>query len=99
MSPLSSILFTEERLNPKSIILIKTVIRQLPMNIPAQDNSDGLMDLGFDVISVKYMSTNRRSLSEGTTTTNLLIFLITLPRTAKIQEIFRLRTLCTYQSG
>jgi hypothetical protein len=51
------------------------------------------MDLGFDIISVKQMSTNRRSPSEGTLTKNLLLFLITLSRTAKSQEIFRLTAL------
>jgi hypothetical protein len=38
---------------PKSLRPIKTIIRHLPMNTPAQDISDGLMDLGFDIISIK----------------------------------------------
>jgi hypothetical protein len=32
---------------------IKGVIRQLPLNTPAQDISDGPIDLDFDIISVK----------------------------------------------
>jgi hypothetical protein len=50
---------------PKTLKPIKAVIRHLPLNTPAQDISDGLMNLGFDIISVKQMSTTRRSQSEG----------------------------------
>jgi hypothetical protein len=50
------------------------------------------MYLGFD--SVKQMTTTRRSPSEGTLSRNLPLFLITLARTAKSQEIFRLTALC-----
>jgi DNA primase len=45
---------------------IKAVIRHLPTNTPNQDISDGLMDLSFDIISVKQMSSTRRSPSEKT---------------------------------
>jgi hypothetical protein len=38
---------------PKSDIPIKAVLRHLPSNTPAQDISDGLVNLGFDIISVK----------------------------------------------
>jgi hypothetical protein len=79
---------------PKSLKPIKAVIRHLPLNTPAQDISDGLMDLGFDIISVKQMSTTCRSPSEGTLSKNLPLFLITLPRMSKSQEIFRLTALC-----
>jgi hypothetical protein len=40
------------------------------------------------------MTATRRSSSDGTTTINLSLFLITLPRTAKSQEISRLQSLC-----
>jgi hypothetical protein len=40
------------------------------------------------------MSATHRSLAEGTSTVNLPLFLITLPRTSKSQEIFRLTCLC-----
>jgi hypothetical protein len=52
-----------------------------------------LVDFGYDVITVKKMTTARRS-PEGTTTTNLSWCLITLPRTAKSQEIFKVARLC-----
>jgi hypothetical protein len=70
---------------------IKAVLRHLPLNTPAEDISDGLINLGFDVVSVK-QGTTRRSPSEGTR--YLPLFLITLPRTAKSQEIFKLNNRC-----
>jgi hypothetical protein len=79
---------------PKSLKPIKAVIRYLPPNTPAEDISDGLVNQGFDVISVKQMTSTRRSSSEGVTTRNLPFFLITLPRTAKSQKIFKLPSLC-----
>ncbi|XP_023714241.1 uncharacterized protein LOC111868088 [Cryptotermes secundus] len=78
---------------PKSEKPIKAVIRHLPHNTPAEDISDGLMSLGFDVISVKQM-TSRRTPPEGTDNIYLPLFLITLPRTEKSQEVFRLTNLC-----
>jgi hypothetical protein len=73
---------------------IKAVIRHLPHNTPANDICDGLVSLGFDVISVKQMTTTRRSPPEDPKTLNLPLFLVTLPRTAKSQEIFKLSSLC-----
>jgi hypothetical protein len=73
---------------------IKAVIRHLPQNTRAADISDGLVSLGFDVISVKQMTTTRRSTTEESKVINLPLFLVTLPRTAKSQEIFRLPSLC-----
>jgi hypothetical protein len=52
------------------------------------------VDLGFDIISVKQLSTSRRSLSEGALPQNLPLLFITVPRTEKSQEIFRLTALC-----
>jgi hypothetical protein len=78
---------------PKSQNPIKAVLRHLPSNTPAEDISDGLVTLGIDVVRVKQMRTTRRAPSEGTTR-NLPLFLITLPRTAKSQEIFNLNSLC-----
>jgi hypothetical protein len=40
---------------------IKVAIRHLPHNIPAEDIYDGLVSLGFDVVSVKQMPATRRS--------------------------------------
>jgi hypothetical protein len=79
---------------PKSLKSIKAVKRHLPINTPAEHIAHGLMGLGFDIISVKQMTSTRRSLSEVTPTKNLPLFLITLPRMAKSQENFRLTGLC-----
>jgi hypothetical protein len=76
---------------PKSLKPVKAVLRHLPLNTPAEDISDGLINLGFDVVCVKQMTT-RRSPSEGTR--DLPLFLITLPRTAKSQEVFKPNNLC-----
>jgi hypothetical protein len=84
---------------PKSEKPIKAVIRHLPSNTPAQDICDGLTDLGFHIISVKQMSSTLRSSSKGTLPRNLPLFLITLPRTARSQEIFQLTALCHIAIG
>jgi hypothetical protein len=64
---------------------IKAVILHLPLNTPAEDIYEGLMNLGFDVVSVKQMMTTRRSPSDEAATTNLSLLLIILPRAAKSQ--------------
>jgi hypothetical protein len=46
---------------PKSEKPIKAVICHLPPNTPAEDICDGLVSLGFDVVSVKLMTTIHRS--------------------------------------
>lgn len=79
---------------PKSLKPIKAVIRHLTLNTPAEDISDGLVRLGFDVISVKQLTVTLRSPPEGSITISISLFLITLPRTAKSQEMFRLPNLC-----
>jgi hypothetical protein len=43
---------------------IKAVIRHLPADTPAKDISNGLDDLGYDVLSVKQMTTTRSSEDE-----------------------------------
>jgi hypothetical protein len=50
---------------------MKALIRHLPHNTLAEDISDGLVSLGFDVISVKQMTAIRRSPSDGSPTINL----------------------------
>jgi hypothetical protein len=77
---------------PKSMKSITAVIRHLPLNTPAEDISEGLVDLGFDVTSVKQMSSIRRTPDKAPK--NRPLFLITLPGTAKSQEIFKLPPLC-----
>jgi hypothetical protein len=78
---------------PKSLKPIKAVIRHLPSSTPAEDISDGLTELGYDVISVRQMTSTRRSPGEVTPAL-LPLFLITLPRKPKSQGIFQLKSLC-----
>jgi hypothetical protein len=77
---------------PKSTKPIKAVIRHLPGNTPAKEIYKGIVELGFDIISVNQMSTTRRS--QGSSSTSLPLFLITLPRSEKSQEIYKLTSLC-----
>jgi hypothetical protein len=79
---------------PKSLKPIKAVIRHLPTNTPAGEIYEALVDLGFDVTSVRQMTTSRRPPSEDPGKSNLPLFLITLPRTEKSQGIFKLTGLC-----
>jgi hypothetical protein len=79
---------------PKSEKPIKAVIRHFPTNTPAEDICGGLVSLGFDVVSMKQMTTTRRSSPVDPKTSNLPLFLLTLPRTPKSQEIFHLPYLC-----
>jgi hypothetical protein len=73
---------------------IKAEIRHFALNTPAEDISEGLLNLAFDIVSGKQMTIARRSLSDETTTWNLPLFLITLLRTTESQEIFNLPSLC-----
>jgi hypothetical protein len=79
---------------PKSEKPIKAVIHHLPHNTPAEDISEGLLSLGSDVITVKQMTATRRSPPEESKIINLPLFLMTLPRATKSQEIFHLPSLC-----
>jgi hypothetical protein len=79
---------------PNSQKPMKTVIWHRPFTTLADDILDGLVDLGFDVISIKRMSDTRRTPGEETYRVNLPLFFITLPRTSKSQEIFNLAILC-----
>jgi hypothetical protein len=72
---------------PKSKKPLKAVIRHLPHNTSAEDISDGLVSLGFNVVSVKQMTATCRSPPEESKIINLPLFLVTLPRTAKSEEI------------
>jgi hypothetical protein len=59
------------RFFPKSEKPIKAVIRHLPTNTPAEDICGGLVSLGFDVVSVKKMTTTRRSSPDDPQISNL----------------------------
>jgi hypothetical protein len=66
---------------PVSKKAMKALIRHLPQNSPPEDVSDGLVDLGLDIITVKQRSSTRRSCAEAPIF--LPLYLITLPRMAK----------------
>jgi len=69
-------------------------IRHLPINTPTEDKSNGVQDLGYSVFSVKQMTASRPSPEGGSHTLNLPLFLVTLPKNSKSQEIFQLNSLC-----
>jgi hypothetical protein len=75
---------------PKSQKPIKPVIRHFPANMPAEELYQALLELGFDAIIVKQMTTSHRLPSEDPAEGDLPLFLITLPRTKKSQDIFKL---------
>jgi hypothetical protein len=81
----------------KSLKPIKAVIQHLPSVIPNEDIYEALTEFGFDVMSVKQTISSRRALPEaGQKSANvpLHLFLITLNRNEKSQEIFKLTGLC-----
>jgi hypothetical protein len=79
---------------PKSEKPIKVVLRHLPHDTPAEDISDRVVSLGFDVVSIKQTTATCRSPPEEFKIINMLLFLVTLMRIAKSQEIFHLSSLC-----
>jgi hypothetical protein len=79
---------------PKSEKPIKAVIRHLLADTPAEDISNALVELGFDIISVKQMTSRKTIRDGGTRVTNLPLFLVTLPRTENSKNIFKLSNLC-----
>jgi hypothetical protein len=68
---------------------IKAVIRHLPPDTPAEDIPNSLEGLGFNVINVKQLMINRRAPNGQTHMETLPLFLATLIRNAKSQEIFK----------
>jgi hypothetical protein len=78
---------------PKFVKPVKGVLRHLPSNTPAEDISEGLINLGFDEVSVKQMTT-RRSPSQGKS--NLPLFLITRARISMTCHIFILASFHMY---
>jgi hypothetical protein len=62
---------------------IKAVIRNLPVSTPAEDISDGIMNLGFDVISLKYhqsFTCRRNNYSKHFPVPNNLTYDVKVPR-------------------
>jgi hypothetical protein len=91
--------FTYQKLSffsffPKSQKPVKAVIRHIPSVIPAEEICEALMELGFDVISVKQMNSTHQISSDDPEKSRLPLFLVTLPRTEKSQDIFTLASLC-----
>jgi hypothetical protein len=73
---------------PKSVKPIKVVIRHLLGNIPVENITKELQALGFTVISVRQLTSKRPQAP-----VNLALFLITLPRSGKSQDIFQFTSL------
>jgi hypothetical protein len=71
---------------------MKAAIRHLPPDTPANDISNSLESLGFSVINVRQLTTNRRATNGSTHLENLAFFLVTLTRNVKSQEIFKLNS-------
>jgi hypothetical protein len=74
--------------HPKPLKPIKAVIRHLPGNTAAEDIAKELQELGFDVISVRQL-TSRKPQAPS----NLPLFLVSLPRNDRSQETFQLSSL------
>jgi hypothetical protein len=74
---------------PNSEKPIKAVIYHLPPDTPAEYISNSLEGLGFNVINVRQLTTNQRALNEQTHMETLPLFLLTLIRNAKSQEILK----------
>jgi hypothetical protein len=80
---------------PKSEKPIKAVIRHLLADTLAEDISNALVVLGFDIISVKQMTSRKNIRDAGTQITNLPLFLVALPPEQKnSKNIFKLSNLC-----
>jgi hypothetical protein len=79
--------------SPNSEKPMNAVIRHLHQDTPAEDISNSLEELGFNVISVKQLVTNRRAPTGQTRLETLPLFLVTLIRNIISQEIFKLNSL------
>jgi hypothetical protein len=79
--------------SPNSEKPIKAVIRHLPLDTPAKVISNSREGLGFSFINVRQLTTNRTAPNGETHLETLPLFLVTLIRNAKSQEIFKLNCL------
>jgi hypothetical protein len=66
--------------SPNSEKPIKVVISHLPPATPAEDISNSLENLGFNIINVRQLTTNRRAPNSQIYVENLPLFLVTLTR-------------------
>jgi hypothetical protein len=72
---------------------INAVIHHLHPDTPEEDISNSREDLGFKVINVWQMTTTRRASNGQSYVETLPIFLVTLTRNIKPQEIYKLNSL------
>jgi hypothetical protein len=72
---------------------IKAVIRHLPPDVPAEDISSSLEDLGCKVTSVRQTTATRRAPNGKTQVKPLPLFIVALKRNTKSQDIFKLYSL------
>jgi hypothetical protein len=79
--------------SPNSEKPIKAIIHHLPPDTPAEDISNSLENLSLKVINVRQLTTNRRAPTGQTHMETLPLFLVTLTRNEKCQEIFKLNSL------
>jgi hypothetical protein len=68
--------------------------RNLPTGTSAEDNSHRLVKLSFDMLNGRQLTSKRAQTEGRTQTTNIPLFLVTLKRSPKSQETFKLTTLC-----
>jgi hypothetical protein len=68
-------------------------MRHVPPDTPEEDISNSLEGLGFYVINVRQLTTNQRAANGQTHVETLPLFLVTLTRNVKSQEIFKLNSL------
>jgi hypothetical protein len=69
---------------------IKAAIRHLPGETPAEDIANELVALGYKVHNVRQTTTTRQQSGGGHQTQALPLFVITLERYEKSQQIFKL---------
>ena len=75
--------------HPKAEKPIKAVIRHLPGETPAEDIANELLALGYKVHNVRQMTSTRQQ-AGGSQSQALPLFVITLERNEKSQQIFKL---------
>jgi hypothetical protein len=84
--------FRLSRLSQNSEKPIRTAIRHLTPDTPVEGISNSLENLGF-IVNVRQLTTNRRVPNGQTYVETLPLFLVTLTRSVKSQQIFKLNSL------